>query len=125
MDAYAEAVKKLQESLNILISSTRYEIHIRDVMKSLDSGLQFTKDNYSELNNSALLGQHKSASGSDIYFYFMRLSHQFFNVMNIISVMPNASYYHRVLHIIETRQKKYDELRTEAILKANQILAVK
>ena len=54
MDAYAEAVKKLQESLNILISSTRYEIHIRDVMKSLDSGLQFTKDNYSELNNSAL-----------------------------------------------------------------------
>lgn len=117
MNTYKETIHKLQATLIILKESENYETSIRTIMQSLDEGLQFTKEHYSELLSN-------DNNGSDIYFFFMRFSHQFFNVMNLINVKPNASYYQRTLHLFETRQKKFVELREEAIIKASRLLGL-
>lgn len=120
IDLFAEAKQKLEIAIDVLKNAGDYTQDIKTVLHVLDDGLQFTKLYYSELNSQAL-SQTQSFKGSDIYFYFMRFTHQFFNVMNIVNTLPNASYYEKFLHLLQVRQQKFDELCKEAIKKGQEI----
>ncbi|MEN9946602.1 MAG: hypothetical protein RLZZ293_988 [Pseudomonadota bacterium] len=121
MDLLEQARQKLNNTLEILQHSTNYQVDIQRVLEVLDDGLQFSKQHYSELN--ALTLQHsQQLNGADIYFFFMRFTHQFFNVMNIVQTVPNASYYNKFLALLATRQERFEELRRDAIAKGLEIL---
>ncbi len=121
MNIYNEALDKLEKTLTVLKHSDSYEKHMREVMESLDQGLKYTKEHYSELNGGSLFLKDVTR-GADVYFFCMRFSHQFFNVMTLISIMPNATYYQRAQHILSIRQSKFEELCKEAITKAISLL---
>ncbi len=121
MDALQIAKQKLEIALDVIKNSQDYTKSIQHVLEVLDDGLQFAKANYSELNAITMI-QNKDLKGSDIYFFFMRFTHQFFNVMNIIQTLPNAGYYAKFLHLLEVRQQRFNELCTDALNKGNKIL---
>ncbi|HRG63540.1 MAG TPA: hypothetical protein PLP75_11070 [Burkholderiales bacterium] len=122
MDLLETAKQKLEYALSTLEKSDDYTQNIKLVLAALDDGLQFTKKHYSELN-SLTMAKTNSLKGSDIYFFFMRFTHQFFNVMNIIQTLPNAGYYEKFLFLLEARQERFDELRLDAISKAKEIIS--
>ena len=121
MDLLDTARGKLNVALEILAESPDYVSGIKPLLVALDDGLQFTKNHYGELN-SITLAKNNNLKGSDIYFFFMRFTHQFYNVLNIIQTKPNASYYEKFLFLLEVRQQRFDELKEEAIAKGNEIL---
>lgn len=121
MDLFTKAQQKLEIAISALKNAGDYTKDIKDILEKLDDGLQFTKEHYGELNSQSLAQTHKF-KGSDIYFYFMRFTHQFFNVMNIVNTLPNASYYEKFMHILNMRQQKFDELCKEATKKGLEIL---
>lgn len=121
MNLYIEAKQKVEKAIEVLTNAGEYTTDIKKVLHTLDDGLQFTKQHYGELNSQSLAQTH-TFKGSDIYFYFMRYTHQFFNVMNIANSLPNAGYYEKFLHILNLRQQKFDELCKEAIAKGKEIL---
>lgn len=121
MDALQTAKQKLEIALDVIKNAQDYTKSIQQVLEVLDDGLQFAKANYSELN-TITMAQNKNLKGSDIYFFFTRFTHQFFNVMNIIQTLPNAGYYAKFLHLLEVRQQRFSELCTDALNKGNKIL---
>lgn len=121
MDYFVNAKQKLHATLAVLNTSQDYTTDLKTVLESLDNGLQFTKTYYSEVNNSALAKNNKF-NGSDIYFYFIRYTHQFFNIINAADTLANASYYEKYIHLINIRQDRFDILKAEAIAKATEIL---
>lgn len=122
MDLLETARKKLEYALEIIKNSADYSNDIKAVLSALDDGLQFTKQYYGELN-SLTLARSQGLKGSDIYFFFMRFTHQFYNVMSIVQTKPNASYYEKFLYLYELRQLRFAELREESLAKGNEILA--
>ena len=94
MDLFDTAKQKLEIALETINNAQDYTQSIKQVLQVLDDGLQFSKKHYSELN-SLTMAKNKNLKGSDIYFFFMRFTHQFFNVMNIIQTIPNASYFEK------------------------------
>lgn len=123
MDSLQIAKQKLEIALETIKTSQDYTQSIKHVLEVLDDGLQFSKKHYSELN-SLTMAQSKNLKGSDIYFFFMRFTHQFFNVMNIIQTLPNARYYEKFLHLLDVRQQRFDELRDDALVKGAEILKI-
>lgn len=121
MDLLDTAKKKLEFALEVIKNSTDYSNDIKPVLSALDDGLQFTKQHYGELN-SLTLAKAQGLKGSDIYFFFMRFTHQFYNVMNVVQSKPNASYYEKFLYLYEIRQHRFIELREEALVKGNEII---
>lgn len=121
MDLLDQAKQKLATSLKIINAAEDYTQSIKQILQALDDGLQFSKQHYSALNSLAMT-KDKNLNGADIYFFFMRFTHQFFNVMNIIQTIPNASYFEKFQHIIHIRQQRFDEVRADAIAQANKIL---
>jgi hypothetical protein len=121
MDLLTTAKQKLEVALEVINSAHDYTQSIKPVLAALDDGLEFTKKHYSELNTQTL-NQGDSLKGSDIYFFFMRFTHQFFNVMNIIQTIPNVSYYEKFLYVLKARQQRFDEICAEAKAKASEIL---
>jgi hypothetical protein len=121
MDLLDNARQKLEATLDVLKKSKDYAIDIKAVLAALDDGLQFTKQHYGELNSITLAKTH-NLKGSDIYFFFMRFTHQFYNVLNVIQTKPNAGYYEKFLFLLEVRQQRFDELKEEALAKGQEIL---
>lgn len=121
MDLFNEAKKKLEETIQVLQNAQDYLQDIKPVLHKLNEGLQFTKLHYSELNSQALAQTH-TFKGSDMYFYFMRFTHQFFNIVNIVNTLPNTDYYEKFLSIVNIRQQKFIELCQEAKQKGEEIL---
>ena len=121
MDLFDTAKQKLEIALETINNAQDYTQSIKQVLQVLDDGLQFSKLHYSELN-SLTMAKNKNLKGSDIYFFFMRFTHQFFNVMNIIQTIPNASYFEKFQHLRNIRQQRFDEVRADALIKAAEIL---
>ena len=121
MDLFDTAKQKLEIALETINNAQDYTQSIKQVLQVLDDGLQFSKKHYSELN-SLTMAKNKNLKGSDIYFFFMRFTHQFFNVMNIIQTIPNASYFEKFQHLLNIRQQRVDEVRADALIKAAEIL---
>ena len=121
MDIFNEAKQKLEETIQVLQNAQDYLQDIKPGLHKLNEGLQFTKQHYSELNSQALAQTH-TFKGSDMYFYFMRFTHQFFNIVNIVNTLPNTDYYEKFLSIVNIRQQKFLELCQEAKQKGEEIL---
>jgi hypothetical protein len=121
MDLLDSAKQKLTIALETINNAQDYTQSIKQILQTLDDGLQFSKQHYSALN-ALTMTKDKNLSGADIYFFFMRFTHQFFNVMNIIQTIPNASYFEKFQHVIKVRQQRFDEVRADAIAQATKIL---
>lgn len=121
MDLLDDAKQKLAIALEEIKNAQDYTQSIKQILQTLDDGLQFSKQHYSELN-ALTMTKDKNLSGADIYFFFMRFTHQFFNVMNIIQTIPNASYFEKFQHIVKVRQQRFEEVRADAIAQAHKIL---
>lgn len=121
VDLLDTAKAKLETALNVIQASENYSDGVKSVLASLDDGLQFTKKHYGELN-ALTLAKTNTLKGSDIYFFFMRFTHQFFNVMNIIQTVPNAGYYEKYLFLVESRQLRFNEIREDALNKGREIV---
>jgi len=120
-DLLATTQAKLEAALLTLKEATTYAQSIENVLKILDEGLQFTQGHYSELN-ALTLSRHQSLKGADIYFFFMRYTHQFFNVMNVVQSLPNTGYYQKFIHLNQARQERFEEIRADALAKGQEIL---
>jgi hypothetical protein len=121
MDLLDSAKQKLTIALETINNAQDYTQSIKQILQALDDGLQFSKQHYSALN-ALTMTKDKNLSGADIYFFFMRFTHQFFNVMNIIQTIPNASYFEKFQHVVKVRQQRFEEVRADAISQANKIL---
>lgn len=121
MDLLDSAKQKLTIALETINNAQDYTQSIKQILQTLDDGLQFSKQHYSALN-ALTMTKDKNLSGADIYFFFMRFTHQFFNVMNIIQTIPNASYFEKFQHVVKVRQQRFEEVRADAISQANKIL---
>lgn len=115
-----ETRQKLLDFILILNKTNEYT-ELKNVMMSLENGLAFTKEHYRELNECTLVNNN-NFRGADIYFFFMRYIHQFFNIVNLSQNSLSGSYYQKFMHIYEYRQTKFIELSQEAIHQANILL---
>ena len=122
MDLLDSAKQKLTIALETIKNAQDYTQPIKQVLQVLDDGLQFSKQHYSALNTLTMT-KDKNLNGADIYFFFMRFTHQFFNVMNIIQTIPNASYFEKFQHVVHVRQQRFEEVRADAIAQAHKILS--